>query len=68
VITATVDGPGGDLRVVNGYFVNGQAPGSDKFAYKMNWLGGLNVVRLRRAEAASPAGAAGRLQHRAGRP
>ena len=43
VITATVDAPGGDLRVVNGYFVNGQAPGSEKFAYKMNWLGGLNT-------------------------
>ena len=26
---------------VNGYFVNGQAPGSDKFAYKMRWLSAL---------------------------
>jgi hypothetical protein len=26
---------------VNGYFVNGQAPGSEKFDYKMNWLRGL---------------------------
>lgn len=34
VITATVDG----LRIVNGYFPNGQAPGSDKFAYKLQWL------------------------------
>ncbi|TFZ00245.1 exodeoxyribonuclease III [Ramlibacter humi] len=42
VITATVDGPEGPVRVVNGYFVNGQAPGSEKFAYKMAWLGGLN--------------------------
>ncbi|MBA2963941.1 MULTISPECIES: exodeoxyribonuclease III [Ramlibacter] len=42
VISATVDGPSGALRVVNGYFVNGQAPGTDKFAYKMNWLGALN--------------------------
>ena len=42
VIAGTVDGPQGELRIVNGYFVNGQAPGSDKFAYKMNWLGGLN--------------------------
>lgn len=41
VITATVDGPAGPLRIVNGYFVNGQEPGSEKFAYKMNWLGGL---------------------------
>ena len=29
---------GGALRVVNGYFVNGQEPGSEKFAYKMRWL------------------------------
>ncbi len=37
VITATVDG----VRVVGGYFPNGQAPGSDKFEYKMQWLRGL---------------------------
>ncbi|WP_395685712.1 exodeoxyribonuclease III [Caenimonas koreensis] len=42
VIAATVDAPQGELRVVNGYFVNGQEPGSEKFAYKMNWLRGLN--------------------------
>ena len=38
VIAATLEAPGGPLRVVNGYFVNGQAPGSDKFDYKMSWL------------------------------
>lgn len=38
VISATVDTASGPLRVVNGYFVNGQAPGSDKFEYKMKWL------------------------------
>ena len=43
VIAATVDGPQGQLRIVNGYFVNGKAPGSEKFAYKMNWLGGLHA-------------------------
>ena len=37
VITATVDG----VRVVGAYFPNGQAPGSDKFAYKMRWLDAL---------------------------
>ena len=42
VIAGTIDGPGGPVRVVNGYFVNGQAPGSDKFEYKMNWLRGLH--------------------------
>jgi len=26
---------------VNGYFVNGQAPGTEKFEYKMSWLRGL---------------------------
>ncbi|MEO6017553.1 MAG: exodeoxyribonuclease III [Polaromonas sp.] len=41
VIAATLDTPSGELRVVNGYFVNGQAPGTEKFAYKMKWLEGL---------------------------
>ncbi len=27
-----------NLRLVNGYFVNGQAPGTEKFEYKMRWL------------------------------
>ena len=38
VIAATVDMPGGAVRVVNGYFVNGQSPESEKFEYKMKWL------------------------------
>jgi exodeoxyribonuclease-3 len=37
VITASV----GDTRVVGAYFPNGQAPGSEKFEYKMEWLKGL---------------------------
>jgi exodeoxyribonuclease-3 len=41
LITATVDTPEGAVRVVNGYFVNGQAPGTEKFEYKMSWLRGL---------------------------
>ena len=41
VISATVATPGGPVRVVGAYFPNGQAPGSDKFAYKMAWLGAL---------------------------
>jgi len=42
VIAGTLDLPtGGEVRVVNGYFVNGQAPGSEKFEYKMKWLTGL---------------------------
>ncbi len=43
VIAATVDTPSGDLRIVNGYFVNGQEPGSEKFAYKMRWLAALHA-------------------------
>ena len=39
VIAATVPHPVlGSVRVINGYFPNGQAPDSDKFAYKMRWL------------------------------
>ncbi len=41
IIAATVDMPGGAVRVVNGYFVNGQSPGSEKFEYKMKWLDAL---------------------------
>jgi exodeoxyribonuclease-3 len=39
VIAATV----GDLRVIGAYFPNGQAPGTDKFAYKMAWLEALQT-------------------------
>ncbi|RYF32336.1 MAG: exodeoxyribonuclease III [Comamonadaceae bacterium] len=53
VITATLDTQLGEVRVVNGYFVNGQAPGSDKFAYKMRWLEGLREF-LRAELAAHP--------------
>lgn len=39
VIAATYpDGHGGTVRVIGAYFPNGQAPDSDKFAYKMRWL------------------------------
>ena len=37
VIAGTVDG----VRVIGGYFPNGQAPDSDKFVYKMRWLDAL---------------------------
>ena len=37
VITGSVDG----IRIVGAYFPNGQAPGTDKFEYKMQWLHGL---------------------------
>jgi exodeoxyribonuclease-3 len=38
VITGTVAG----VRIVGGYFPNGQAPDSDKFQYKMRWLQALH--------------------------
>jgi exodeoxyribonuclease-3 len=42
VISADVNG----VRVIGGYFPNGQEPGSEKFEYKMNWLKGLrNWIR-----------------------
>ena len=53
VIAATLDTPQGELRLVNGYFVNGQSPGSEKFEYKMNWLRGLHAY-LRAEIAAHP--------------
>ena len=39
VICGTVDG----VRVIGGYFPNGQAPDSDKFVYKMGWLEALRA-------------------------
>lgn len=44
VIAGTMATPAGDVRIINGYFVNGQEPGSEKFAYKMKWLDGLNAM------------------------
>jgi exodeoxyribonuclease III len=38
VIAATID----DVRVVNVYVVNGQAVGSEKYAYKLRWLEALH--------------------------
>lgn len=53
VIAATLGTPRGPLRLVNGYFVNGQEPGSDKFDYKMRWLEALHGW-LRRELAVHP--------------
>ncbi len=51
VISASYDAPGGPIRVVGAYFPNGQAPGSDKFAYKMRWLDALrDWLRVELAE------------------
>jgi exodeoxyribonuclease-3 len=42
VIAGTVAGAAGPVRVIGGYFPNGQAPGTDKFAYKMRWQDALH--------------------------
>ena len=41
VITATLPSAHGPIRVIGGYFPNGQEPGSEKFDYKMEWLSAL---------------------------
>jgi exodeoxyribonuclease-3 len=38
VITATIEG----VRIISAYFPNGQALGSEKFAYKLGWLAALH--------------------------
>ena len=38
VIAATLVQGDSRIRIINAYFVNGQEPGSDKFAYKLRWL------------------------------
>ena len=44
LIAATFDAPNGEsVRVIGGYFPNGQAPDSDKFVYKMAWLDALRT-------------------------
>ena len=53
LIAGTVQGARGPIRVVNGYFVNGQAPGSEKFEYKLAWLRALRDA-LREELAAHP--------------
>ncbi|MDP1901589.1 MAG: exodeoxyribonuclease III [Rubrivivax sp.] len=53
VITCTVPGAGSGVRVIGAYFPNGEAPGSDKFAYKMRWLDALREW-LRHELAAHP--------------
>ena len=53
VVAATVDTEQGPLRIINGYFVNGQEPGSEKFSYKMRWLCALHA-QVRAALALCP--------------
>jgi len=43
VLAATVGEGENRVRVIGAYFPNGQAPGSEKFAYKMRWLDALRA-------------------------
>jgi len=46
IIAATVGRVEGDaasgMRIISAYFPNGQAPGTEKFAYKLQWLAALH--------------------------
>jgi len=53
VLAATIAHPLGPYRVINLYVPNGQAPGSDKYAYKLRWLAALRRW-LARETAAHP--------------
>ena len=54
MLAATIVGPWGAFRVINLYVPNGQAPGSEKFAYKLHWLEAL--TRWLKSEAAKHPG------------
>ena len=41
VLAATIATPLGHFRIINLYVPNGQAPGSEKFAYKLKWFAAL---------------------------
>jgi exodeoxyribonuclease III len=51
VLAATIDTPLGRYRVINLYVPNGQAPGSEKFAYKLKWLEALRHWLVKEAAA-----------------
>jgi exodeoxyribonuclease-3 len=38
IVAGTLTGAASKVRLINAYFPNGQAPGTDKFAYKMRWM------------------------------
>ena len=71
VIAVTLNTPEssqGEVRVVNGYFVNGQEPGSEKVCLQDEVARRPACGTTRRAGRASAPGAARRLQHHGGRP
>ena len=50
-IAATLPSPLGDVRVLCGYFPNGQAIDSDKFVYKLAWLDALTAYTREQMQA-----------------
>ncbi len=63
ILIATV----GELRIVNLYVVNGQAVGSEKYAYKLDWLARVRAFLAEEITPPSESRRARRFQHRAGR-
>jgi len=49
-IAATIEG----VRIVNLYVVNGQAVGSEKYAYKLRWLDAVHAYLVKEVEAGRP--------------
>lgn len=43
IIAATFNSPIGDIRIISAYCPNGQAVGSDKYEYKLEWFAALNA-------------------------
>ena len=43
LVAVTLPSPAGDIRVISAYCPNGQAVGSDKFEYKLQWFEGLRT-------------------------
>jgi exodeoxyribonuclease-3 len=64
LIAATIGG----VRFICAYVPNGQAVGSDKYAYKMGWLAALRTWVGEEWRRIRPVRDPGRLQHRARRP
>jgi exodeoxyribonuclease III len=56
------------VRVIGGYFPNGQAPDSEKFVYKMRWQDALHDWLRSELQPPPATGADGRLQRGARRP
>src|SRR5690606_12994929 len=43
IIASTLDSPVGEIRIISAYCPNGQAVGSEKYAYKLQWYEALHA-------------------------